>query len=88
MIRQLLRNGQVTLPKDAVKFFHLKEKDPLEVHFDRSGIHLKPLAADDFTEEECKKLVKKLKSLEKREKTKIYHSTDEALKHLDRLMGK
>lgn len=84
MIRQLLRNGQVTLPKEAVKFFHLREKDPLDIHFDRSGIHLKPLVVDEFTEEECEKLVKKLKSL-KREKGKVFHSRREAKDYLDKL---
>lgn len=85
MIRQILRNGQVTLPKEAVEFFHLREKDLLEVEFDRSGIHLKPLTLQEFSEEEYDKLARKLNSL-KRTKGKVYRTTDEVRRHLDRLM--
>lgn len=85
MIRQLLRNGQVTLPKEAVEYFHLKERDLVEVGFDRSGIHLKPLAIEEFSGSEYEKLAKKLDSL-KRIKGKVYTSTDEARRHLKRLM--
>jgi len=81
MIRQVLRNGQITLPKEAVQFFHLKEKDLVEVEFDRSGIHLKPIA---MTPEEYEKLAQKLDSL-KKERGKIYRSSDEVRKHLDDL---
>ena len=85
MIRQVLRNGQVTLPKEAVEYFHLKERDLVEVEFDRSGIHLKPIAIEEFSKEEYAKLAKKLDSL-RRGRGKVYKTTDEARRHLDRLM--
>ena len=85
MIRQVLRNGQVTLPKEAVKFFHLKEQDLVEVEYDRSGIHLRPLAVEEFSQAEYSKLAKKLDSL-RRTKGRSYKTTGEARRHLDRLM--
>lgn len=85
MIRQVLRNGQITLPKEAVEFFHLKEQDLLEVEFDRSGIRLKPLALEEFSRAEYAKLARKLDLL-KRTKGKVYSSTAEARRHLDRLI--
>jgi bifunctional DNA-binding transcriptional regulator/antitoxin component of YhaV-PrlF toxin-antitoxin module len=86
MIRQMLRNGQVTLPKEAVDFFHLKTRDLVDVEFDRSGIHLKPLAVEEFSQAEYAKLAKKLDALKKRSKGRIYATTSEARLHLDRLM--
>lgn len=86
MIRQLLRNGQVTLPKEAVEFFHLKERDLVDVEFDRSGIHLKPLAVEEFSQTEYAKLAKKLDVLKRRSKGKIFSTTAEVRRHLDRLM--
>ena len=86
MIRQMLRNGQVTLPKEAVDFFHLKARDLVDVEFDRSGIHLKPLAVEEFSQAEYAKLAKKLDLLKKRSKGRIYATTSEARRHLDRLM--
>ncbi len=85
MIRQVLRNGQVTLPKEAVKFFHLKEQDLVEVEYDHSGIHLRPLAVEDFSPAEYSKLAKKLDAL-RRTKGRIYKTTGEARRHLDRLV--
>ena len=85
MIRQVLRNGQVTLPKQAVELFHLKPKDLLDVQVDRFGIHLKPLAIEDFSSEEYAKLAKKLQALKGRSKGTHYTTTDEVRRHLDRL---
>ncbi len=85
-IRQVLRNGQVTLPKEAVEFFHLRERDLMEVEFDRSGIHLKPLAIEEFSPSEYAKLAKKLDALKRRSRGRAYATTDEARRHLDRLM--
>lgn len=84
MIRQVLRNSQITLPKEAVRFFHLQEKDLLEVKFDRSGIHLKPVATEEFSDEEYTKLAAKLDAL-KSTRGKIARSTQEARQHLERL---
>lgn len=86
MIRQVLRNGQVTLPKEAVEFFHLKERDLMEVEYDRSGIHLRPLAVEEFSRAEYTRLAKKLNSL-RRTKGKVYKTTAEARRHLDHLMN-
>ena len=86
MIRQMLRNGQVTLPREAVEFFHLKERDLVEVEFDRSGIHLKPLAIEEFSRGEYAKLAKKLDALKARTRGKVYTTTTDARRHLDRLM--
>lgn len=87
MIRQLLRNGQVTLPKEAVRFFHLQESDLLDVRFDKSGIHMKPLAGE-FTDAECAKLEKKLNALKKKSKFQAFKSASDALKHLDRISAR
>ncbi len=86
MIRQILRNGQVTLPKAAVSFFHLKAKDLVEVQFDRFGIHLKPVAVEEFSREEYAKLARKLDVLKRSTKKRAYTSTRDARAHLDRLM--
>jgi AbrB family looped-hinge helix DNA binding protein len=85
MVRQMLRNGQVTLPKEAVKRFHLKAKDLLEVTVDRLGIHLRPLAIEEFSSEEYARLAKKLDALKRRGTRKAYATTDAARRHLDRL---
>ena len=84
MIRQVLRNGQVTLPKEAVEFFHLKERDLMEVEYDRAGIHLRPLAVEEFSKAEYAKLAKRLNSL-RRTNGKVYKTTAETRRHLDRL---
>ena len=86
MIRQVLRNGQVTIPKEAVEFFHLKAKDLVDVQFDRFGIHLKPLAIEEFSRAEYTKLAKKLRALRKRTQGKVYTTTHDVRRHLDRLM--
>ena len=86
MIRQMLRNGQLTLPKEAVEFFHLKERDLVEVEFDRVGIHLKPLAIEEFSQNEYTKLAKKLDALKARTRGKVYATTAEVRQHLNRLM--
>ena len=86
MVRQVLRNVQVTLPKDAITFFHLKPKDLVDVQFDRFGIHLKPLAIAEFSQAEYGKLAKKLTSLKRRTRGKVYTTTAEVRRHLDRLM--
>ncbi len=85
MIRQVLRNGQVTLPKEAVERFHLKAKDLVEVRVDRFGIHLKPLAIEEFSDAEYAKLAKKLDALKRRTKGETYTTTDAVRRHLDRL---
>lgn len=86
MIRQLLRNGQVTLPKEAVRRFHLKTKDLLEVTVDRLGIHLRPLAIEEFSSQEYARLAKRLDALKRQGKRRVYATTDAARRHLDRLM--
>ncbi len=86
MIRQVLRNGQVTLPKEAVKRFHLKPKDLLEVKVDRMGIHLRPVAIEEFSDAEYAHLAKKLDALKRRTARKTYATTDGVRRHLDRLM--
>jgi AbrB family looped-hinge helix DNA binding protein len=85
MIRQMLRNGQVTLPKEAVKRFHLKTKDLLEVTVDRLGIHLRPLAIEEFSGAEYARLAKKLDALKRRGARKAYATTEGVRQHLDRL---
>ena len=85
MIRQMLRNGQVTLPKEAVKRFHLKTKDLLEVTVDRLGIHLRPLAIEEFSSGEYARLAKKLDVLKRRGGRKTYATTAAVRRHLDRL---
>lgn len=85
MVRQMLRNGQVTLPKEAVKRFHLKAKDLLEVTVDRLGIHLRPLAIEEFSGEEYARLAKKLDALKRRGTRKTYATTEAVRRHLDRL---
>lgn len=84
MIRQILRNGQVTLPKEAVKFFNLKEQDLLDIHFDRAGIHLKPLSTEELSSQEYAKLAKKLDSLQN-SKGKVFSTTVQARDHLKKL---
>ena len=86
MVRQVLRNGQVTLPKDAITFFHLKPKDLVDVQFDRFGIYLKPLAIEEFSQAEYATLAKKLTALKRRTKGNASATTSEARRHLDRLM--
>ena len=85
MIRQMLRNGQVTLPKEAVARFHLKAKDLLEVTVDRMGIHLKPLAIEEFSDAEYARLAKKLDAFKRRGARTVYKTTDDVRRHLDRL---
>ncbi len=85
MIRQMLRNGQITLPKEAVKRFNLKTKDLVEVTIDRCGIYLKPLAIEEFSEAEYAKLAKKLDDLKAGRKGKTYQTTEDARRHLGRL---
>ncbi len=85
MIRQMLRNGQVTLPKEAVARFHLKPKDLVEVTVDRLGIHLRPLAIEEFSGGEYVRLAKKLDALKRRTTRKTYATTDAVRRHLDRL---
>ena len=87
MVRQVLRNGQVTLPKEAITFFHLKPRDLVEVEFDRKGIHLRPLAVEDFSQADYDKLARKLDALKKRTKGTSYTATADVRRHLDRLMG-
>ena len=87
MVRQVLRNGQVTLPKEAVDFFHFKPKDFVDVRFDRLGIHLRPLTFEDFSQTDYDKLARKLDALKKRTKGRVYTTTEDARGHLDRLMG-
>ena len=86
MVRQLLRNGQITLPKDAVRQLHLKAKDLLEIRVDRFGIHLRPLPVQELSREEYAKLAKKLDALKARSRAKAYTSTEDARRHLDRMM--
>ncbi len=86
MVRHVLRNGQITLPKEAVTFFHLKPQDLVDVRFDRTGIHLKPLIVEGFSQAEYEKLAKTLDALKKRTRGKVYTTTEEARRHLDRLM--
>lgn len=81
----MLRNGQVTLPKEAVKRFHLKTKDLLEVTVDRLGIHLRPLAIEEFSGGEYTRLAKKLDALKRRGGRKAYTTTEGVRRHLDRL---
>ena len=85
MIRQMLRNGQVTLPKEAVDRFHLKPKDLVEVTVDRLGIHLRPLAIEEFSSREYARLAKKLDALKRRTVRRTYATTDAVRRHLDRL---
>ena len=85
MIRQMLRNGQVTLPKEAVDRFHLKPKDLVEVTVDQLGIHLRPLAIEEFSSGEYVRLAKKLDALKRRTVRKSYATTDAVRRHLDRL---
>lgn len=86
MIRQLLRNGQVTLPKQATSYFHLKTRDLLDVSVDRFGIHIKPVALQEFSEDDYAKLAKCLDALKARGGRRVYKSTQSARLHLDRLM--
>ena len=86
MIRRLLRNGQVTLPRQAVEHFHLKEQDPLKITVDRFGIHIKPLAIEEFSKDEYVKLAKRLDALKARGRGKVYKTIRDARQHLDRLM--
>ena len=86
MVRHVLRNGQITLPKEVMTFFHLKPQDLVDVRFDRTGIHLKPLSVEEFSQAEYDKLARKLDALKKRTKGSVYTTTEEARRHLDRLM--
>ena len=88
MIRQVLRNGQITLPKEAVEFFHLKPRDLVDVQFNRTGIHVRPVPIQEFSDDEYAKLAKKLDALKARGKGKTYATTAQARRHLDRLMGR
>lgn len=86
MVRHVLRNGQITLPKEVMTFFHFKPQDLVDVRFDRTGIHLKPLSVEEFSQAEYAKLARKLDALKKRTKGKVYTTTEEARRHLDRFM--
>ena len=86
MVRHVLRNGQITLPKEAMTFFHLKPQDLVDVRFDRMEIHLKPLTTEEFSQADYDKLARKLDALKRRAKGKTYATTEEARRHLDRLM--
>jgi len=85
MFRQLLRNGQVTLPKEAVELFHLEPGDPLDIQFDRKGIYIKPLTAEEFSDEEYALLAKKLNSL-KHTKGKVFKTGKDALNEIRRFI--
>lgn len=84
--RQILRNGQITLPKKALQDLDLSEHDLLDVKYDAAGIYLRPLVVDEFSEVEYDALERKLDSLKnKKTKGKAYQTTSEARKHLERL---
>lgn len=85
MVRQLLRNGQVTLPKEAVELFHLVPGDPLDIKFDPKGIYIKPLVLEEFSDEEYALLAKKLDSL-KNTKWKVFKTGKDALTYLDKII--
>ena len=84
MNRQVLRHGQITLPKEVIRFFNIKEHDLLEIKFDRSGIYLKPAVSENFSDQEYDKLARKLDAL-KKVKGRIYESPKDAKDHLRRL---
>lgn len=86
MLRQILRNGQITLPKKALQELGLSEHDLLDIKYDSEGIHLRPLPVEEFSEDEYEKLAKKLDALKKKKaKGKVFNSTAEARRHLGRL---
>ena len=86
MIRQVLRNGQVTLPKAALERFHLRERDLVEVEVNRAGIHLRPIAIEEFSPSEYAILARRLDALKRRGRGKIYTTTAQARRHMGRLM--
>lgn len=89
MIRQLLRNGQLTLPKEVLLFFNLQPHDLLDIKFDESGIFLRPAPIEEFTDEEYDQLAEKIERLKRKGvKGKTFSSTTEFRSYLDKLMHK
>lgn len=86
MFRQLLRNGQVTLPKEALTSFNLRAGDPLDIQFDAKEIRIRPLPIEEFTDEEYEQLADKLDSLRHTMKGKVFTNRADLNKYLDGLM--
>ena len=87
MLRQLLRRGQLTIPRVLLKSFGLKEKDYVRIAKTDAGILIQPVSVSDYSPGEIEALRKKLDELPRGDK-KVFRSVLESKKHLDSLKGR
>ena len=85
MLRRITRNKQLTIPKEFMEWFHLREGDYVNISCDDSSIRLQPVTIEEFSDGDYKKLAVKLDQLKKEQGTP-YEDSKGARKHLKRLM--
>jgi len=85
MLRRITRNKQLTIPKEFMERFHLKEGDYVNINCDDSCIRLQPVTIDEFSDGDYKKLAAKLDQL-KKEQGSTHEDSKSARNHLKHLM--
>jgi len=85
MLRKITRSGQVSIPRDVLNHFDLKEGDYVDIAQGKSAILVKPVSVDAFSPRDYEKLAAKLAEVEK-EKGRRYPDSETARKHLKDMM--
>ncbi len=84
---KVLRNGQITLPKEYRKVLGIDEGQILEVVLEKSRVVLKPKTLIDMTSALSatgkKKIKEALEDIKKGRVSKAYDNVDEMIKDLD-----
>ncbi len=84
---KVLRNGQITLPKEYREVLGIAKGQILEVVMDKSKVVLKPKvlvdATSTFTTTGKKKIKEALEDVKKGKVSKAYDNVDEMIKDLD-----
>lgn len=83
---KVLRNGQITMPKELRRVLRIKEGDILEIRLEKSGVLLKPKVLVDKESVLSKKGETKLKeALEeyKRGKVKSFRRVQDLIEEID-----
>jgi len=86
MLRRITRNKQLTIPKEIMDRLHLYEGDYVSIECDDSGIHLRPVIINEFSNDDYKKLAAKLDQIKKEESSTTCNGSDSARSHLKNLM--
>ena len=87
MLKQLLRRGQLTIPRDLLRRYALKEQDYVEVSQTAEGILIRPVSITDYSLAELETLRAKLNALP-RGKKHLFRSFEESKRRLDALKRK